>query len=65
MELERADLHSRALLAGTPEQLQPILLGLAKHHGVDEVIVNTLTHDPADRLRSYRLLSEAVCSVNA
>lgn len=34
------------------------LIGLARAHQVDEIIVNTLTHDPVDRLRSYELLAE-------
>lgn len=39
------------------------LAEIAKIHGVDEIIVNTLTHDPTDRLLSYQLLAEAFRSV--
>ncbi|WP_423832865.1 hypothetical protein [Streptomyces manipurensis] len=35
------------------------LTALAASHGVDELIVNTLTADPADRRRSYELLADA------
>ncbi|WP_405010682.1 MsnO8 family LLM class oxidoreductase [Kitasatospora sp. NBC_01539] len=57
-ESERAAANSRALVAGTPEQVRAELLGLAAAHGVDEIVVNTVAHDPADRVASYRLLAE-------
>ncbi|MBZ9594567.1 MULTISPECIES: MsnO8 family LLM class oxidoreductase [Streptomyces] len=58
-ELERAKVHRTALVSGAPEQVHAVLTGLAATHGVDELIVNTLTADPADRQRSYELLAEA------
>jgi luciferase family oxidoreductase group 1 len=58
-ETERALANSRAMVAGTPEQVYRTLTALAAEYGVDELIVNTLTADPADRLRSYELLAEA------
>ncbi|WP_433252161.1 MsnO8 family LLM class oxidoreductase [Streptosporangium sp. CA-135522] len=57
-EHERAADNGRALVAGTPEQVRDRLVRLAADHQVDEIVVNTLTHDPADRLRSYELLAE-------
>ncbi|MEU6862180.1 LLM class flavin-dependent oxidoreductase [Streptomyces sp. NPDC046876] len=57
-ELERAKVHRTALVSGTPEQVHSTLTALAVGHGVDELIVNTLTPDPADRQRSYELLAE-------
>ncbi|MER5917628.1 alcohol dehydrogenase catalytic domain-containing protein [Streptomyces sp. NPDC001982] len=35
------------------------LWGASKIIAVDEIIVNTLTHDPTDRVLSYQLLAEA------
>ncbi|MFF4450604.1 LLM class flavin-dependent oxidoreductase [Streptomyces sp. NPDC001502] len=58
-ELERAKVHRTALVSGAPEQVSAVLTALAGSHGVDELIVNTLTCDPADRRRSYELLSES------
>ncbi|GAA2745574.1 MULTISPECIES: MsnO8 family LLM class oxidoreductase [Kitasatospora] len=58
-ESSRALANGAALVAGTAEQVHAALTGLAELHGVSELVVNTLTHDPADRLRSYRLLAEA------
>ncbi|GJF28124.1 hypothetical protein KNE206_08240 [Kitasatospora sp. NE20-6] len=57
-EAERAAANSRALVAGTPEQVRAELLGLAAAHGAEEIVVNTVAHDPADRVASYRLLAE-------
>ncbi|WP_327069976.1 MsnO8 family LLM class oxidoreductase [Kitasatospora sp. NBC_01250] len=57
-ETERALANSAALVSGTPEQVHRQLTALAAEHQVDELIVNTLTADPADRLRSYELLAE-------
>ncbi|MGK5449021.1 MsnO8 family LLM class oxidoreductase [Streptomyces radiopugnans] len=58
LEAERAAVRGRSLVWGTPEQVHARLAGLAEEHGVEEVMVNTLTCDPVDRLRSYRLLAE-------
>ncbi|CCB78497.1 MULTISPECIES: MsnO8 family LLM class oxidoreductase [Streptomycetaceae] len=58
-ERERAAVHRPSVLHGTPEQVHAAISELAAAHGVREVVVNTLTHDPADRLRSYQLLAEA------
>jgi luciferase family oxidoreductase group 1 len=57
-ETERVTDNSRALVTGTPEQVHTALTRLAATHQVDEIVVNTLTHNPADRLRSYQLLAE-------
>ncbi|MFI9008146.1 LLM class flavin-dependent oxidoreductase [Actinosynnema sp. NPDC053489] len=59
-ERVRAAVDAHALVSGTPEQVRADLVELAHRHGVDELVVNTPTHDPADRLRSYRLLAEAM-----
>ncbi|MFJ3635162.1 LLM class flavin-dependent oxidoreductase [Streptomyces sp. NPDC090112] len=58
-ELARAEVHRTALVSGAPEQVHAVLTALAASHGVDELIVNTLTADPADRRRSYELLADA------
>ncbi|MEU7278390.1 MsnO8 family LLM class oxidoreductase [Streptomyces sp. NPDC045431] len=58
-EADRAAVNSQALVYGTPEQVREELERLAAAHGVDEIVVNTLTQDPADRVRSYELLAQA------
>ncbi|UYZ63777.1 LLM class flavin-dependent oxidoreductase [Hymenobacter weizhouensis] len=51
--------HNQRLVFGTPEQVKPQLEQLAANYGVDEICAVTITHDFADRLRSYELLAEA------
>jgi len=46
-------------LTGTPEQVRGRLLQLGEEYGVDDFVILTITHDHADRLKSYRLLAEA------
>jgi luciferase family oxidoreductase group 1 len=53
-------LASRARnVVGDPAQVKAGLEAIAAAHGADEVVVLTITHDVADRLRSYELLAEA------
>jgi alkanesulfonate monooxygenase SsuD/methylene tetrahydromethanopterin reductase-like flavin-dependent oxidoreductase (luciferase family) len=56
-ETARAQAHRAAVLFGAPEQVAVGLRRLAAEHGVAELVVNTIAHDPADRRRSYELLS--------
>lgn len=46
-------------VTGTPEQVKTRLTELAAAYDVDELVVVTITHDFADRLRSYELLAQA------
>jgi alkanesulfonate monooxygenase SsuD/methylene tetrahydromethanopterin reductase-like flavin-dependent oxidoreductase (luciferase family) len=43
---------------GSPGQVADQLEQLRDATGADELIITTITHDPADRVRSYRLLAE-------
>ncbi|MFP8960708.1 MsnO8 family LLM class oxidoreductase [Streptomyces nanhaiensis] len=63
LEAERAAVRGRSLVWGTPDQVHARLVRLAEEHGVEEIMVNTLTCDPEDRLRSYRLLAEHAAAV--
>ena len=47
-------------LVGTPEQVAAQMRSLAEELHLDEVIVNTITHSHEARLRSYKLLAEAM-----
>jgi alkanesulfonate monooxygenase SsuD/methylene tetrahydromethanopterin reductase-like flavin-dependent oxidoreductase (luciferase family) len=44
--------------AGSPGQVADQLEQLREATGADELIVTTITHDHADRVRSYQLLAE-------
>jgi len=62
VEVQRAEINDRALVTGTPEQVRQSLRDLAKQNDVDEIIINMLTHDPADRAAMLRLLAPAPTS---
>lgn len=59
-ERTRAKARSAAIITGTPDVVVQRLNELAVSHGADEIMVNTLTSDPHDRLTSYRLLAERI-----
>lgn len=52
-----ANRHKRAV--GTPAQVKEKLLSLVAEFGADELMILTITHDPAARARSYELLADA------
>ena len=59
--LERATIVQRrkGLIVGGPERVTHALERLACDFDVEELLVLTICHDPAARLRSYELLAEA------
>lgn len=46
-------------ITGTPEQVRTGLLRLGEVYGVDDFVILTITHDHADRVKSYELLAKA------
>tara|TARA_R110000824_G_scaffold366730_2_gene555561 strand:+ start:74368 stop:75402 length:1035 start_codon:yes stop_codon:yes gene_type:complete len=46
-------------IVGTPEQVRARLLALGEEYGVDDFVILTITHDHADRVKSYELLADA------
>ncbi len=60
-DLERTKAaQSRAKVAvGAPDRVRARLEALAAEYGADELVVLTVCHDRAARLRSYQLLAEA------
>jgi luciferase family oxidoreductase group 1 len=48
------------LIAGDPAEVSGELTRVAERYGVDEVMIVTVTHDFAARLRSYELIAEAM-----
>jgi len=57
-EVKRLQARRKHLIAGTPEQVKVRLNELAELHRVEELVVVTICHDFADRINSYRLLSQ-------
>jgi luciferase family oxidoreductase group 1 len=52
-------LRERAIV-GTADQVASKLKELAAVFGLDEIVINTWTHDPAARHRSYELIVQAI-----
>jgi luciferase family oxidoreductase group 1 len=46
------------LIRGEPDHVRTELRALAERTGADELMITTMIHGPADRLRSYELLAE-------
>lgn len=49
---------AQLLLVGTPDEVRDRIEAAAREAGADEVMVMTIAHDPAARLRSYDLLAD-------
>jgi luciferase family oxidoreductase group 1 len=58
-ELAHIERNRRRSFFGTPDQVKAHLTELAQRYGVDELVILTICHDPAARLRSYELLAQA------
>jgi luciferase family oxidoreductase group 1 len=58
-ELAWLEYQRRRQFVGTPAQVKEGLLGLAEEYGVAEIVVLSICHDFAKRVRSYELLAEA------
>ena len=57
-ELARIQYNRQRMVTGTPEQVKVKLTEMAAAYNVDELVIVTITHDFADRLRSYELLAQ-------
>jgi luciferase family oxidoreductase group 1 len=59
LERERLEAILAGMVVGGPQRVKAELAQMALTHGVDELVVVTIVHDPAARRRSYELLAEA------
>jgi luciferase family oxidoreductase group 1 len=58
-ERRRVAFNRRRMVVGAPAPVKAALLALAEAHGVGELVVVSICHDPEARRRSYALLAEA------
>ena len=58
-EMLRVEENRRRQVVGNPTQCRARLEAYGESYGVDEVVVVTITHNFAARIRSYELLAEA------
>jgi luciferase family oxidoreductase group 1 len=56
-EKERIDQLRAATIHGAPETVADELRRLASRYAADEIVIVTMTHDPADRVHSYELIA--------
>lgn len=59
LERARVAQQRERRIVGAPDRVRASLVKLAQVTGADELVVLTVCHDPAARLRSYELLAEA------
>ncbi len=52
-------------IVGDPPTVRARLEAIAERTGADELMISTVMHDPAARLRSYRLVAEAFAEAGA
>jgi luciferase family oxidoreductase group 1 len=58
-ELEYVEYMQGISIYGTPQQCRERLEAIGRLYDVDEIVVLTITHDPAARRRSYELIAGA------
>ena len=58
-ELQIVEMNRDRSFVGTPAKVRAHLTALAEQAHVDEIMITTMTHEHADRRRSYELLAEA------
>ncbi len=59
-EREAIRAWSSSRIVGDPSSVRAELCALVERTGADEVMVTTMAHGPADRVRSYELLADAL-----
>jgi luciferase family oxidoreductase group 1 len=57
-EQQIMEMNRDRTFVGTPAKVREQLTRLADQAGVDEIMITTMTHEHADRRRSYELLAE-------
>lgn len=60
-EEQRIEQLRQAAIYGTADVVAARLRQLAEAFAADEMVIVTMTHDPADRLRSYQLIATEMC----
>ena len=60
IELETARSWTGSHIVGSPERVRKELLELADRTGADELMITTMVHSHADRLRSYEMVADVM-----
>lgn len=62
LEREKVAQTRRRMIVGSPETVESQLRGVAERFGVEDLLVLTVCHDPADRIRSFELVASRLLS---
>jgi alkanesulfonate monooxygenase SsuD/methylene tetrahydromethanopterin reductase-like flavin-dependent oxidoreductase (luciferase family) len=60
---EKADLLSemrKNIIIGNPQQVKKRIEELQVRYNADEIMIVTITHSPADKVQSYKLIAEEI-----
>ncbi|MCG7343551.1 LLM class flavin-dependent oxidoreductase [Sporosarcina sp. ACRSL] len=59
-EMESLDKMRQNMIIGNPYEVKQKLYELKTKYQADEIMINTITYEPADRIRSYELIAKEV-----
>ena len=48
------------MIIGNPHEVKQKLFELQTNYQADEIMINTITYSPEDRIRSYKLIAKEV-----
>lgn len=61
-EMESLQTMRQSMVIGSPHEVKQKLLELQTNYQADEIMINTITYSPEDRIQSYKLIAEEVFS---
>ncbi|MBY0147967.1 LLM class flavin-dependent oxidoreductase [Neobacillus niacini] len=56
------DEMKRGMIIGNPREIKKSILELQDKYNADEIMIVTITHSPADKIQSYKLIAEGIIS---
>lgn len=61
-EIQKLSSIKEKTIIGNPKEVKDKLLKINEVYGADEIMIVTITHDLADKIKSYRLIAEELLS---
>lgn len=61
-ESEKIESMKRNMVIGNPQELKRKLIELKNTYKADEMMINTITYSPGDRIQSYRCIAKEILS---
>lgn len=60
VEKQKLEERKAQMIIGNPQEVSQSLMDLQEKFDVDEIMIVTITHDPEDRLKSYKLIADVL-----